>query len=137
MINESMAQQPAQQSGFVDRMASVVNLDWLFGKVHMTTAMAIEMLLYFGAGFFFGLLVKRYARYVVSFAIICVLVSVGFQYMGLLTFTIHWPRVKELTGIAPADTIGSLATAYMAWLKGHLRQVVSALVGFLLGFKIG
>lgn len=88
-----------------------------------------------GSGFFAGFLVKRYGRQAIITFIIFGGVLFGLHYFEIIT--IDWMKVKEFSGFAPTGTIETFFQDYWQWAKMHVITVTVAIVGFLIGFKIG
>lgn len=130
-------EQTTQPMGWIDSITSKFNFDSFLKQFNVTTATVVEVSTYFGAGLAIGFLAKRYLKQLIVGIILVVLFLKGLEYFGVSSLTVNWTRIKELTGIAPTDTIGGLAQIYLAWLQTHVRQTVSAVIGFLVGMKLG
>ncbi len=126
---------PASRS-WTDSLTDKFNFDNFLGKFNVTTALVVETTLYFVGGILFGFLMKRYFKQVITALILFFLMLKGLEYIGVGSMVLDWDRIRVLTGIGPADTLDSLAKYYMAWAQAHVRQVISAVIGFLVGMKL-
>lgn len=95
----------------------------------------VEALTYAGVGFFIGFFLKKYAREVILCTVVLFVTLFLFDNFKLITF--DWHKIRELTGISTSETVGSLFKDYYDWLRSHIVLMVSAFVGFLLGYKLG
>lgn len=96
---------------------------------------AIELLAYLGIGFFVGFLLSRFGRLFILILVVLAVGTITFDYLGIIS--IDWNVVRELTGFAPGETVSSIFETYYHWLKSHIAIVLSAFIGFLIGYKIG
>jgi uncharacterized membrane protein (Fun14 family) len=104
-------------------------------KINLTGAQVMEFLSYLGIGFVVGFLFKKFSSHALIAIGVFILGVLGLETLGILT--IDWTQVNNLTGIGPSDTIGSLLSNYFMWLKEHFGVVLSAFIGFLIGYKVG
>lgn len=126
-----------KQVGWIESITSKINIDSFLKKFNITTATLVEMVTYFGVGIALGFFIKRYLKFVIALIIILFLIVKGFEYTGISSFVLDWGRIKELTGIAPTDTIGSIVRIKFEWIQHHAWQAVSLAIGVLVGLKLG
>jgi uncharacterized membrane protein (Fun14 family) len=93
-----------------------------------------ELAVGFGAGFLLGFLVKRYARQVIVLLVLFSVVLIGLEYFNFIS--IDWTAIKNFIGL-PTQTLESIAQEYFTWAKEHILTVVTGLIGFLIGYKVG
>jgi uncharacterized membrane protein (Fun14 family) len=128
--------------------ASTTNTDWvtsvkdtmspdnLMKKFDLTSDKLINIGLYLAVGFFAGFLLKKYAHVLFTVAMGIALLSV-LHYSGFITVTINWDKLQAL-GIGPIPTIDATFFSLMwEWATMHLAVVLSFIIGFLIGVKVG
>lgn len=135
-MNEGNIAMPAKSAGWIESTAAKFNFDTFLKKFNLTTAALIEMAAYFGAGFLAGLFVKRYLKQLLIAVVVFFLIVKGLEYTGIGSMIFNWGRVKEVTGISPSDTVGTLSNGCFTWVQTHVRQVISTLIGFLIGMRV-
>ncbi len=128
--------------------ATSTNADWavsvketmspdnLMKKFDLTSDTLINIGLYLAAGFFAGFLLKKYAHVLFTIALGIAILSV-LHYSGFVTVTINWDKLQTF-GIGSVPTIdATVLTLAWEWVKMHVAVVLSFLVGFLIGVKVG
>lgn len=123
----------ANVSNWMDNIKETF-LNW-YNKLDLNSHKTLELASYFAVGFFVGFLLKRHAKILFSCAIVLTIALVFFAYFDLAI--INWNKVRELTNISPNDTIGTLIENCINWVKLNIILVIIALVGILLGYKVG
>jgi uncharacterized membrane protein (Fun14 family) len=122
-----------------DWVASVketMSPDNLMKKFDLTSDKLINIGLYLAAGFFAGFLLKKYAHVLFTIALGIAVLSV-LHYAGFVTITINWDKLQTL-GIGPVPTIdATFFTLVWEWIKLHVAVVLSFIIGFLIGVKVG
>ncbi len=88
-----------------------------------------------GGGIVIGFLVRRYGRQTILTIIAFAALLGGLAYFDLIT--LDWPKVKELAGFAPADTVEVFFKDYLQWVQAHIITVLVSIIGFIIGYKIG
>lgn len=106
-----------------------------FNQFELSWANVTEYLISFGASIFAGFLVKRYGRDVLITVILIGIALAIFSYFDFIT--IDWIKIKDLFGVAPAETIESFFQEYFQWIKIHIISVIIGIIGFIIGYKIG
>jgi uncharacterized membrane protein (Fun14 family) len=112
-----------------------LNLQSLSQKYDINIYKIMEIVAYFAAGFFVGFFFKRYTK-AAFFAFIVLIISL-FLLENFQIIHIDWIKVRDLTGISPQESIGSLVNSFYEWIKTNLIIVISAMVGLILGYKVG
>jgi|GEM_PF-5929286 hypothetical protein len=125
-----------QPHSWIDTVAEKLNLDSFFKKFNVTTAVVIETVSYFTVGVLLGFLIKNYLKQMLTMLVLFFLTLKGLEYMGIGSMVLNWERIKMLTGMGPSDTLESVIKFYVFWVQTHVRQVISLIVGFLVGIKI-
>ena len=109
-------------------------MDW-WQNLDLTPFKIIEISSYLASGFIVGLLLKKYLRSVLIFAI---LFSGLVWLLGVFDLiVINWNQAQNFVHIAPDDTLGTIYTSFMFWVKANLIMVVSSLIGLVIGCKVG
>lgn len=127
-----------QGTGFLDTFKQKVNFDDLVVKVQESRGMLMDIALYGGIGLLSGYLIKRYSSVVIMLVFVIAGLAV-LQQFDFLVIAINWPKINELLGLQPTVVIMSDNMPMIAWewAKSNTTIVVSGIVGFLIGLKIG
>jgi uncharacterized membrane protein (Fun14 family) len=51
--------------------------------------------------------------------------------------TIDMIKLKTMVGVQQSDTFQTVGNAYLDWMKNNIPIVLSASIGFLIGYKVG
>lgn len=126
----------AAPNGLLDKLKVWFNWDAISKKLHLSQNKLIEIALYLGIGFLTGFLLRKYAQFV-AFLVLILVGLILLQQMELINITMHWDKIENFFGIqkvvASTDTLSTI----WSWIKLNLAIVVSFIVGFLFGIKIG
>lgn len=106
-----------------------------FRNLNLTPANMIEIGSYLAGGFIIGFLLKKYFR--LGVILIVLLIAAGWVLVEFDVITINWNNAQNLAHVAPNDTIKTVIVNLAQWCKQHLTIVISGIVGFLLGHKVG
>lgn len=87
-----------------------------------------EFVIYGGAGFLAGFLLRNFGRAIISIVAIVLITLIALQYTGMMTTTL-----PEMVGLSGISSIQEIADVAIAWAKNHIM----GFVGFLLGFSVG
>lgn len=107
---------------------------WL-QELDLTPSAMIEICSYLGGGFLVGFLLKKYFR-----AVIVLIILLGAAVWGLVEFdliSVNWSNAQNLAHVAQTDTLSTIVTNLAQWCKQHVVMVISCLIGFLIGHKLG
>ncbi|KKP35664.1 MAG: hypothetical protein UR26_C0003G0137 [candidate division TM6 bacterium GW2011_GWF2_32_72] len=123
--------------GWLDSLKQSLSWEQLEAKYGITQARLIEFASYFGIGFFAGFLFKKYFLQVLFYVLLITAVLFGLYYFDLIT--IDWTKVKALLGIkeVSVEATSTVANKYFEWAKANIVLIISAFLGFILGFKLG
>src|SRR5690242_2249384 len=130
---EDVTQSMVQPSWW-DQMKSKFDGDWI-KQFDFSTQTLIELATYCGIGFLSGFLVKRYGRVVVTIVISLAVIFGALSYMQIIS--IDWTQIRSIMGIDESASLDTLFQTIIMWIKDHVKIVVSALVGFFIGYKAG
>jgi uncharacterized membrane protein (Fun14 family) len=122
-----------QKAGWFNVVKDKLNLKMWLGKMNLTTDRVIEIASYLGIGFILGFLLKRSFKYFIIAICVTGLVICGLHSIG----AINWEIVKAYFRVQPMGTVNSVFAQYLEWVKSNLSMVITILIGFFIGFKIG
>ena len=127
-----------QKNGLLDTFKEKVKFDDMVVKVHESKDMLIDVALYGVIGLLIGYLLKRYSI-VVLIAVLMIAALCVLQHLEIVHIAINWLKVHEYLGLPNAAIILSDNVPALLWecAKNNMVVVISAIVGFLLGLKIG
>lgn len=121
---------------WVSSVKETMSPDNLMKKFDLTSDKLINIGLYLAAGFFAGFLLKKYAHVLFTIALGIAILSV-LHYSGFITVAINWDKLQAL-GLGPVPTIdATVLTLAWEWVKMHVAVVLSFIIGFLIGVKVG
>jgi len=125
-----------QPTGFLDMIKQ--QAQGIINKLKDSKSTLIDITLYGGIGFLSGFLLRRYSAYIAFFVLLIVGLII-LQQMDVISIAINWIKVEEFFGIQRgATTTGdTLIVALWEWVKANFVIVISYIVGFLLGLRIG
>lgn len=123
-------------TNWVASVKETMSPDNLMKKFDLTSDKLINIGLYLAAGFFAGFLLKKYAHFLFTVAMGVVILAV-LHYSGFITVIINWDKLQAL-GIGPVPTIdATLLSLGWEWAKMNTAVVLSFIIGFLVGLKVG
>lgn len=128
----------AQKTGWFDSIKETLRIDALVEKIKANKQVFIDIGIFSFAGFVAGFLVKRYGHYMLA----CALFVVGLvflQYVSLINISINWTHVEQVFGIQKSTALenGTLLTIFWEWAKANMMRLISFVVGFLVGLRVG
>lgn len=132
-VTVPVAPEPASPVvGWFTKVKSALGID----KLHISTDTVIELLLYFGAGFLVGFLLKRLSTYLVALIFAFIVIFILHE-MGVLTLSFNADKFQAIFGTQPVgEPHISFVMALWAWCKSHIAYVLSFLLGFFIGLKV-
>ena len=129
--------QAQQTPGLVDAVKNNFSVDGIINYVVQSKDVIFEVGLYGLLGFAVGYLLKRYSNFVVTLALVIVLLVVLNQFQ-IVTIFINWNKFYEYVGIQPAlVNTDNLITVGAEWARTNIIVVASSAVGFLIGLRAG
>jgi uncharacterized membrane protein (Fun14 family) len=133
---ETGAVMPVEQVGIVGSIKSQVQ--GIVDKLKDSKAILIDIALYGGIGFLTGFLFRKYSAYI-AFLVLVLVGLIVLQQMNIIAIAINWIKVEELFGIQQGTTTmnDTLVSSLWEWVKANFIIVVSYVVGFLFGLRIG
>ncbi|MGA9531053.1 MAG: hypothetical protein WBQ73_04175 [Candidatus Babeliales bacterium] len=121
---------------FIDKIKHSLQWDTWKKNFAFSQEALTEVGIYLGIGFVLGFLLKKYS----TFVVIVTLTVVGFvvlQHVGVLSFSINWTMIYEKLGFEPLVYGDNFLNTYWQWASENVRIVISLIVGFLVGLKVG
>lgn len=106
-----------------------------FLNLNLTPANIIEIGKYVLGGFIVGFLLKKYFR--MGLVLIALLVASGWFLLEFNIITVNWDNAQNLAHVTPNDTLKTVLINLAQWCKQHMLIVISTIIGFLFGHKIG
>lgn len=128
-----VAKKQAAQQGWLDTIKN--KFEAFIQQFEFSWAKVTEYGIALGGGIVCGFLVRRYGKQTILILLVLAALLGSFVYFEVIT--IDWPKVKELIGIAPANTIEAFFKSYLQWAQAHFITVIMSIVGFIIGYKIG
>lgn len=123
---------PATESaGWLEKMKTTLHLD----KFQFSTNKLIEIGMYLGFGFLIGYALKRFST-VVLIVVLTIVALFLLNQFDLIDIAIKPEKIREFLGIKEAID-GNFFAAYWDWIKTNIMLVLSFVVGFLIGIRIG
>lgn len=90
----------------------------------------------FGGGFLaIGLLLKSFGKYILLGLLAIIALLVVLHYTGAMPLDVD--RMKDFMGLHGVMTFNEGLAVFSAWMRAHPLACVSAVVGFLIGWKLG
>lgn len=128
----------AQQSpGLADAVKNNFSVDGIINYIVQSKDIIFEVGLYGLLGFAVGYLLKRYSNFVVTLALVVVLLVVLNQFQ-IVNILINWNKFYEYIGIQPAlVNTDNLIAVGAEWARTNIIVVASAAIGFLIGLRAG
>lgn len=113
------------------------SVDGIINYIVQSKDVILEMGLYGLLGFAVGYLLKRYSGFLVTFALVMVVLVVLNQF-GLVTVFLNWNKFYEFVGVQPAFvSTDNLIAVGTEWARTNVMVVASAAIGFLIGLRAG
>lgn len=124
--------------GLLERLKHALSPDALVQRFNLTKSKLIEIGIYLIVGFIVGYLLKKYSKFVFAVAL-SVLVLIILHQLDLISITTNWTKIQDLLGMHPIEPAedGVLLTIFWEWIKSNVGLVLSFLVGFLMGIRLG
>ena len=100
-----------------------------------SSADAVHASLYFVLSFGAGFLIKKYFRSLLATFFMAIILIKLFEYNALIT--IDWVAIKKLTGISSTAHFNAMINILITWIKKNIFLFGAAVIGFLLGYRLG
>lgn len=122
-----------QSTGFFETVK--FKAEQFFYQSNLNSSDFIRLISSFGIGFVIGLIVKRYCKYIIMFAIFSALLLSVLHYFDLIL--INQVKAKMLLGFQGTETCDVILQHVLFQAKAHFLEFGIMLLGCLLGFKVG
>lgn len=133
-VAKNAASQTAEKASTWFDELRVKASEWLH-NLDISVVKVVEIFSYVGVGFFVGFLLKKYFKSVLF--VLAVFAGLIWVLQEFDLIVINWSHAQELANVAPNDTVGTLATSYIDWLRQNAVVALSVFAGFLIGYKVG
>lgn len=121
----------------VNTLKNNFSVDGIINYVVQSKDTILEMGLYGLLGFAAGYLLRRYSGFIVTLALVVVVLVVLHQF-NLVTIFLNWNKVYEHVGIQPAlVSTDNLIAVGSEWARTNVAVVASGAIGFLIGLRAG
>lgn len=112
-----------------------VKIAQILKNLDLTPAKLIEICSYMAVGFFVGFLLKKQFKLILW----SVLAFVGVIWLlgEFDLIVINWSHAQNLAHVSPDDTISTLFSSSLQWVKQHIAIVSGAVFGFVVGYRLG
>lgn len=129
--------QAQSASNLVSTVKNNFSVDGIINYIVQSKDVILEMGIYGLLGFAVGYLLKRYSGFIVTLALVVVVLVVLNQF-NLVTVFLNWNKLYEYLGIQPAlVSTDNLIAIGAEWARTNVIVVASAAVGFLIGLRAG
>ncbi len=123
------------QQGLLDTLKEYLNPNTWVKKLDLSKQKLFELAIYLAIGFTLGFLVKKYADFLVSAAIV-IACFVALHYFGFLDIVVHMDKVQSVLGIKVPAFQSDLLAHIWDWIKMNVAIAVTLVVGFLIGLRV-
>ncbi len=129
--------QAQSASNLVSTVKNNFSVDGIINYIVQSKDVILEIGLYSLLGFAVGYLLKRYSGFIVTLALVVVVLVVLNQF-NLVTIFLNWNKLYEYIGIQPAFvSTDNLIAVGTEWARTNVIVVASAAIGFLIGLRAG
>jgi uncharacterized membrane protein (Fun14 family) len=118
---------PTVATSFMDRIKEQLG--------QISSAMAVELALYFGVALLAGIILKKAGRFIVLLLVTVIALVWLADYFAVATVDI--PKIKALFGIEPSTTFSGYFAQTFNWARQNPLYALALIIGFLLGLSIG
>jgi uncharacterized membrane protein (Fun14 family) len=125
-------------SSAIDKVKNVWNsfdLKKVSQSIEGTSSEAIQALFFFVSAFFIGFVFKKYFKLLFSCLFFTVLSIKVLEYNQLII--IDWAAIKIFLGIDVNIGVHVFCTNCFDWIKHNVMASISAIIGFIIGYKLG
>lgn len=119
--------------GWIETIKS--NVQGLFSQFEFSLDKLLEFGIAGAFGGLFGFLTKRFGKQTVIIVLALAVVFYGLDYFHVLS--VDWSKIKEVFGIVPSQTFDGAVQEYVQLIKANAISFIVAVIGFIVGYKIG
>ncbi len=95
----------------------------------------VEMTTFFAVGVLTGFLCKRYFKSALVWLLMSMVIVIVLDYVGVIA--IQWDTIQGVVGTSPAQTLDTLFEQSIVWARDNVSVIISFIVGFVAGIKVG
>jgi len=127
-----------QPAGLMDTVKEKMNVSQLVDKISESRTLIFDVVLYGSIGLLTGYLLKRYSGAVIVIVLMTSALMI-MQQFELIVLAVNWDKINEMLGLAQANKLlaDNMVPLAIEWAKANMLVVVSMLIGFLVGIKVG
>jgi hypothetical protein len=131
-------QATGQQAGIMETVKEKMNMGQLVDKISESRNLIFDVVLYGSIGLLTGYLLKRYSGAVIVIILMTSALMI-MQQFELIVLAVNWDKINEILGLAQANKLlaDNMVPLAIEWAKANMLVVVSMLIGFLVGIKVG
>ena len=122
-------------STWADKVKSYAHLDGLSERFNISSQQFIEVVTYLGISFFVGFIFKKYSKSIIIGGIAIVLALIFLEAFEIVT--IDWVQLRQMTGVNPQIQVSELLGIWIQLARENIMIVVSVVIGFFIGYKVG
>ncbi len=122
------------QTSFMGTIKSL-NPRVLYRNIQLMNINWVDLGTFFASGILFGFLCKRYLKDVITWLLVCLVLVILLDYVGIVS--IKWETIQGVLGVSPAATVDAWLQSGFAWVKCNVIFVISFVIGFTIGIKVG
>jgi len=124
-----------EHQGFWETLKERIGLPQWLTSLNISAHFVVQLCIFFVGGFLVGFLARRYIRSIIFICIVITITLIILHYFHIIS--IHSDKLKELFGMSSTDTFEELFSLGLAWMRTHIMFSIGALLGFIIGFRIG
>jgi len=112
-----------------------LKIDTWLKSMGIDAAEAVRDCLGFVMGMLFGIVFKKYFKFILITGVVTIAVIKGLEYQHIIH--IDYTSFKEFLGIDTQANLNSFGSDLVTWIQANTIAVIFTTVGFLLGLTIG
>ena len=119
--------------GFLESIKLKLGISNLLSSINLSNTLEFAMCAI--AGFFVGILFKRYFNTLLIIIAAIIVLLIGLEYLKFVM--VNWSTIYTFIGLPANTTIGSLFSMLLNYIRTHIFLFFSVLIGFIIGYKLG
>ncbi len=119
----------------VKKLWHAIDLKHWSKKIGGSSAQAVLAAFYFIIAFGVGYFFRRHLKFMLASLIVSIIMLKVLEHNGFVK--VDWASIYIMLGMGPSGDFGLLITNSFIWVKNNVIVFVAAMVGFLLGVKLG
>ncbi|MGZ6250627.1 MAG: FUN14 domain-containing protein [Candidatus Chromulinivorax sp.] len=106
-----------------------------FDNLHFSSVDFIRYISFFGVGFVFGLLFRRWSKYIIV-ALLSISLILTILH-GFSIISINFVTIQKMTGIGNITNLQNMLAASIDLVQKYIYELGCSGIGFIIGFKTG